>query len=214
MQKNGKNHHPNHPNARRIGFLRKLLQREKLTGSTSWKTFSTNLKSLNRAMTIDVDKTILQDMHQTKDPNYRVIELGAGDGTASSELKQAIPGLHLTATGLTKRKEWEKHSNHSEIRWVTVEFQGLSKKIKPNSMNFAFSCLGIENSQSMRETFAEIHKILKPGGKLLYLYRAPFPGGLYVPQGFKPVRKHAAIYSEEPDPDSPTIKVVGFIEKI
>lgn len=78
------------------------------SGRFSWRSFDTSIKELNCIMKINVLKEIRGCMKIVKAPNFHLDDLGAGSGRTASEMKQEIPNLRITATGLKKKTEWDK----------------------------------------------------------------------------------------------------------
>lgn len=92
-------------------------------------------------------------------PNYTVLEIGASTLSRTKELAkycQNLIGVELIASRIPKTK-------NPKIKYIIVDWQNLSKKIKENSIDLAVSSHVIEHVPNDLLSLKELHKVMKPG---------------------------------------------------
>lgn len=208
----------------RIKYLKNLIKNERLAHKNPKKAgyfyYSTPLEKINESFKLKLPSQIKKHIVKNKLKNYHILDIGAGNGLTISQLEIKLSKMgiksNFTATGISINPDWKKHSNAKKINWIKSESEILSHKIKPNSIDFAYSNFGIRYAQNIREALIEVHKILKKGGRFVFTYRGRINqfGPMMIPKGFKPVNKTLTHYIEEIDNDSTHQTQVYFIEKI
>jgi SAM-dependent methyltransferase len=114
-------------------------------------------------------------------PNFRVLEIGCGDGSAAIGLHAALgKKVKVFATGLTRdQKTFSKSNGASDIEWHiahSANFLGVKKLINGKRRNvfhksqfdFIHSNLGLGHSVDLRADLETVAVLLKKGGKLLF----------------------------------------------
>jgi SAM-dependent methyltransferase len=209
---------------KRIGYLKNLIKTERLAHKNSlnagYAYYESPLSKVNESFNLKLQDQIKNHQQKIKSKNYHVLDIGAGNGLTISQLEGELAkrGINIsaTATGIAKNPEWKKHPNSKKINWITSESEILSRKIKPNSIDFAYSNFGVRYAQDVKNALREVHKVLKKGGRFVFTYRGKFGtfGPAMIPKGFKSVGRSSIHHQEYIDQDATHQTVVYYIEKI
>jgi len=98
--------------------------------------------------------------------NYTIMDLGCGPGNAAKELARATKGqAKVIGTGVKRLSSWDKTSG---VDWHVLHAENIEKFIKPKSVDFIHSNLGIAHSSDLVKSVENCRKILKTGGRLLF----------------------------------------------
>ncbi len=98
-------------------------------------------------------------------PSMSVLEVGAGRLFNTRYLAEEFPGCHFTALDLPNRK-FLKNRAPSNVQLIEGDYNDLS--IFPeNSFDVVFGVETICYAESKEHVFKEIHRVLKPGGRLV-----------------------------------------------
>lgn len=98
-----------------------------------------------------------------------IVELGSGCGTLLSGLQQQYPNSSLIGIDIAwARNQLAKKANHSVI---TADFQQLP--LADHSVDLLISNLAFHHCLDLVPVFAEIHRVLKPDGILLFATFGP-----------------------------------------
>lgn len=113
---------------------------------------------------------------------YRVLDIGCGTGINVSYMLRSYPEIK-EIVGIDNSEEMihiaEKNiSNHKS----TFKLSNMQKMpFKDNYFDLIYSKLTIHYSPSLRETFSEIHRVLKKGGRLVFMDTHPIMGMYFKP---------------------------------
>ncbi|VVB75744.1 Uncharacterised protein [uncultured archaeon] len=148
--------------------------------------FDAGLKRLNKFYGINLLNLIRSEKAGKR--NFRILEIGTGVGKAAKEIVKALPGVRYTATGLARVPEWRRWGGSKKIKWMVLHSLQLEKKIKPNSVDFIHSNLGISYNTpgDLTKTLQQCRTILRKGGKILFTSE----NRTIIPRGFKKVSYH------------------------
>lgn len=108
-------------------------------------------------------KHLLETYKKKVETNYTVLEIGASTLSRTKELAkycQNLIGVELIASRIPKTK-------NPKIKYIIVDWQNLSKKIKENSIDLAVSSHVIEHVPNDLLALKELHKVLRPGAVAL-----------------------------------------------
>lgn len=98
-------------------------------------------------------------------PSMNILEVGAGRLFNTRYLAGEFPGCHFTAVDLPNRN-FLKNRVPSNVELREGDFNDLS--IFPeNSFDVVFGVEAICHAESKEHVFKEIHRVLKPGGRLV-----------------------------------------------
>lgn len=122
--------------------------------------------------------------HQEKliSSNGRVLELGAGQGWASCVYKRLFPGVHITATDISKYAvmslpKWER------LFGVKIDnsYACTSYEIDQSdaSLDLIFCFAAAHHFLAHKRTLREISRVLKPRGRAIYFHEPTTPKYLY-----------------------------------
>jgi ubiquinone/menaquinone biosynthesis C-methylase UbiE len=103
------------------------------------------------------------------DSGERVLETACGTGLITFRIADAVlPGGQVTATDLsdemvqmTRKAVQEKEHEHIAVQRMDSEALDL----EPGQFDAAISCLGVMYVPDPRRSYAEKHRVLKPGGR-------------------------------------------------
>ncbi len=100
---------------------------------------------------------------------HKVIDLGCGEGWNSRIL--AKRGANVTGIDISRRllkaAKQEEASEPLGIRYLLSSFTSLTQ-FRARTFDIAISTMALNNSPQLAEAFKSIHRVLKPGGQLLF----------------------------------------------
>lgn len=113
----------------------------------------------------------------------RVLELGAGQGWASCIYKRLFPHAHVTATDISEFAvmsvpKWERILSVKVDRSRSCVSYDIDEP--DNSIDRIFCFSAAHHFVAQRKTLHEINRVLKPGGRALYLYEPATPRCFYT----------------------------------
>ena len=117
-----------------------------------------------------------------------VLELGAGQGWASCFLKRYfLPDAHFTTTDISPYavasiKHWERIFETKIDQ--TKACKSYDTSLESNQFDLIFCYSAAHHFVKQEETIKELSRILKPGGKILYLFE-PSASRLFYPLYYK-----------------------------
>jgi len=156
----------------RPDIRRQLLKARAGDKKRTWsKSFDAGLFEIKKDYYgIDLLQEIRHDRKiNTRKPPYTVLELGCGTGRLPSELIEGLgEGVRMIASGVRREAQWSVQPNSSKIDWKVMHAEGLSKRLKAESVDFINSNLAMSHTRHINRALKECHKILKRGGKLLF----------------------------------------------
>jgi ubiquinone/menaquinone biosynthesis C-methylase UbiE len=129
----------------------------------------------------------------------RVIEIGGGQGWASCLLKKLYPSIYITATDISP------YAVQSLPMWEAIYRVKLNNsyacpahKIPENdsSCDCVFTFASAHHFPRPAETLKEIFRVLKPGGKCLYLHE-PASNRLFYPMVYRRVNRIRPVVKED-----------------
>lgn len=140
-------------------FRENLKTREQTRGK--YQFYNSDLTETTRLFGGISPKDVLQNLIAQKG-SATVLELGCGKGRTLKQLKMG--GAKLFGTNLEREPEFLKHPARIRI----CEFGELPKKFKPESIDLAYSNLGLGHSQNLVADLERVKGLLKPGGQLIF----------------------------------------------
>ena len=103
-------------------------------------------------------------------PGVKLIDLGCGDGTDLVYYKKLGANIYGLDTSEELLKIAEKKL--SEVKLKVGLFENIP--FEDNYFDAVLSKYAIMTSANMEPVFKEIHRVLKPGGMMMYLVTHPF----------------------------------------
>ncbi len=103
----------------------------------------------------------------------RILDLATGTGDMAIMTARALPGAHITAVDLSSemlalaRKKAVRHRVQQRITFVKGDALRLSAA--DNRFDLVVSAFGLRNFESIIEGYREIHRTLRPGGRIVIL---------------------------------------------
>jgi ubiquinone/menaquinone biosynthesis C-methylase UbiE len=104
-------------------------------------------------------------------PQGRLVDIGCGPGYLAAEISRRYPALGVIGLDNNHeminiaRRNWPSGKYELEL----VEGDAGQLPFADNSLDFAVSSLSLHHWKQADRVFAEIHRVLKPGGQFLVL---------------------------------------------
>lgn len=142
-----------------------------------------------------------------------ILELGAGQGWASCAYKHLYPNVNITATDISEYaisslSYWEKVFDVDDIKSYSCKSYEL--KELDSSIDLIFCFAAAHHFVAHKRTLIEIKRVLKKGGKAIYIYEPTSPS-LFYPIAYWRVNR---IRPEVPEDVLITHKLKSFAESI
>jgi ubiquinone/menaquinone biosynthesis C-methylase UbiE len=102
-------------------------------------------------------------------PDAIVLEIAAGTGRVTRHIRERIsPSVKLIASDISEAMlaVAKKKLNHLDIDWQTIDAQQLP--FRDNSIGLVVCCFGYMFVPDKPKAFAEVYRVLKPGGLFLF----------------------------------------------
>ena len=130
---------------------------------------------MNRAMTLGIDRIWRRRavrMIRSENPGH-ILDVATGTGDVAIELAQAIDGCHVTGIDLSQGmvdRGRDKVRNLGLAGRVTLQVADcLALPMQDNSFDCVTVAYGVRNFERLAEGYAEMLRVLKPGGLLAVL---------------------------------------------
>lgn len=122
----------------------------------------------------------------------RALELGAGQGWASCVLKRLFPQIDITATDVSPEalsgiKEWERAWNVSINPGLACSARFVP--LESGSVDVIFAFAAAHHFADLAGVVFEVNRLLRSGGRCLFLYEPTTPGWLYPLAAWRARRK-------------------------
>jgi SAM-dependent methyltransferase len=126
----------------------------------------------------------------------RAVELGGGQGWASCLFKRLYPSAHVTATDISPYairsiEKWERLWGVKVDR--AYDCRSYATREDDSSVDLVFCFASAHHFRKHDATLREISRILKPGGRALYLYEPATPKALHSLAHWRVNRKRPAV---------------------
>ena len=118
----------------------------------------------------DVGNRLLQKMPMDRSGGF-VLDLGCGTGYFSNALQQALPRGNIIGLDIAEGMVRFSRSRHPDFLWLCGDAEHLP--LADNSLDFIFSSLALQWCENLPQLFAELHRVLKPGGQLVFSSLGP-----------------------------------------
>lgn len=112
-----------------------------------------------------------------------ILDVGCGNGTFMAAFARAsaeVSGLEVNQTLVDIAKDTLKDE---DVRGEVFFYDGITFPFPNNSFDYAFSVSTLEHVSDPRRILSEIHRVLKPGGKLY----------LAFPNRWRPLETHTGV---------------------
>lgn len=100
------------------------------------------------------------------DSAQQILDLGAGTGYFTQQLKQRYPSAQVIATDLALGMVQYARQHHVADSYLCADMEYLP--LKTNSMDFIFSNLAVQWSLNFEQTLWECNRVLRPDGVLIF----------------------------------------------
>lgn len=121
----------------------------------------------------EVGRRLLERLEYQRQEPGRVLDLGCGTGRAVAGLRRHFPGADIVALDWSPRmlERASRESLGRTLAAVCADMQALP--LAARSVDLVFSNLAVQWSPDPERLFAEIRRVLRPGGLLLFTTFGP-----------------------------------------
>ncbi|MEH6593371.1 MAG: malonyl-ACP O-methyltransferase BioC [Halioglobus sp.] len=120
----------------------------------------------------DVGTRLLESTDYTGAPPDIVLDLGCGTGYFQPALRRRFPDAHYVGLDLAPGMvQFARAQFPAEQKWLVADAEGLP--LAANSVDLVFSSLAIQWCHSPQRLFAELARVLKPGGRCVFTSLGP-----------------------------------------
>lgn len=130
---------------------------------------------MNRAMTLGIDKSWRRlgvELAAGKHPG-RILDVATGTGDLAIALAKRIPDAHITGIDLSEGMLTEGRRKVKECGFekrITLEYADcLDLPFPDASFDVITVAFGVRNFEHLDKGYAEMHRVLRPGGTLIVL---------------------------------------------
>jgi malonyl-CoA O-methyltransferase len=121
------------------------------------------------ALQARVRNELIDRLDALKAPPVSILDLGAGTGHASRALKRRFPGSIVIAFDIAPGMlELAKHQSRWLRRFERVRGDAYALPFRDGSFDLVFSSLMLQWCDDLDAVFAEIARVLRPGGALVF----------------------------------------------
>ncbi|KAJ5777293.1 hypothetical protein N7520_000539 [Penicillium odoratum] len=129
-----------------------------------------------------------------KNPNLAILEIGAGTGGTTSyilrDLEQRVSGYTFTdiSSGFlgAAADKFASHASIMDFRTLNIEQDPIAQGFQAESFDLIVAANVLHATSKMRKTIANVHRLLRPGGKLLLLELTSNHGAVSLVMGSLP----------------------------
>ncbi|MEH6582231.1 MAG: malonyl-ACP O-methyltransferase BioC [Halioglobus sp.] len=119
-----------------------------------------------------VGTRLLESTDYTAAAPELVLDLGCGTGYFHPALKRRFPSAHYVGLDLAPGMvQFARAQFPDEQKWLVADAEGLP--LAANSVDLVFSSLAIQWCHSPQRLFAELARVLKPGGRCVFTSLGP-----------------------------------------
>ncbi len=120
----------------------------------------------------DVGEALLDHGGQGPNPVHDLLDLGSGTGYFCPALRRRYPGASYTGLDLAEgMAAYAREHCDPAARWLVADAEVLP--LAAQSMDFVFSSLAIQWCMQPRALFAELARVLRPGGRCVFSTLGP-----------------------------------------
>ncbi|GAB3282907.1 malonyl-ACP O-methyltransferase BioC [Parahaliea aestuarii] len=124
------------------------------------------------ALQREVGERLLLRLPPAKDSVATVLDLGCGTGYFQPALSQRYPAAHYIGLDLASGMlDYARSARGTDARWVAGDAEQLP--LAADSVDLVFSSLAIQWCQRPAALFAELQRVLRPGGLCLFSTLGP-----------------------------------------
>lgn len=138
---------------------------------------------MNRVMTFGMDQRWRRNAIQKANiqPGDTVLDLAAGTGDIALEIAKKHPQTQIVAGDFSQGMlaAGKKRKGAEKVHWVACDAMALP--FKDHSFDVVIFGYLLRNVADLGLTLREIHRVLKPGGRIVCLDTTPPPKGLLSP---------------------------------
>ncbi|MBI4052662.1 MAG: class I SAM-dependent methyltransferase [Candidatus Diapherotrites archaeon] len=124
-----------------------------------WSVSKTGLPTIYQNLGFNIED--IRRIHQaTPDRKIRVLDLGCKEGTSIMQLAREYPEMEAHGLSLKRAPEWRGQEN---VLWHVAHAHNTRRP--DNYFDFVYSHFGIAHATPKSTAFAELYRILRPGGE-------------------------------------------------
>jgi len=156
-----------------IQLLRQFLQPERIAKQAIANSFSRAAQTYDAVASLqrDVGEQLLQKL-QRDDGVKQVLDLGCGTGYFAEALQQKFPQAEVLGLDLAEGMLQFARARHlSRFNWLCGDAEQLP--LADESIDVIFSSLALQWCAHMPSVLAELRRVLKPGGHIVFSTLGP-----------------------------------------
>jgi malonyl-CoA O-methyltransferase len=154
-------------------LIRQFLQPEKIAKNAIAQSFSRAASTYDEVADLqrDVGEQLLRKL-QPDSGVKRVLDLGCGTGYFTEALQQKFPQADIVGLDLAEGMVRFAQARHlDKFNWLCGDAEQLP--LADESVDVIFSSLALQWCENMPRVLAELRRVLKPGGQLLFSTLGP-----------------------------------------
>lgn len=155
----------------------------RFTNASEKRTYVRNLFSsipnhydfMNRIMSLGLDMSWRRKSIRLAEfkADSHLLDLAAGSGDMTIAAQKILPGARFIGLDFCEpllrlaRTKFSENHNSEKVEWIQGD--ALDLPFADNSLDGAFTAFALRNVTSVEKTFAELFRVIRPGGKVVSL---------------------------------------------
>lgn len=154
-------------------LLRQFLQQEKIAKQAIASSFSRAAQTYDAVASLqrDVGNKLLQTLQPDACADL-VMDLGCGTGFFTPALQQKFPQANILGLDLAEGMlQFARDRHHGSFTWLCGDAEQMP--LADDSVDVIFSSLALQWCADMPKLLAEVRRVLKPGGQIVFSTLGP-----------------------------------------